>query len=373
MTRPGVCSKNSVLFLTPEAPALDAGGGGLRSASLLVYLQARYAVEVVSFNLPAHSGAAPARIWRNAMRLVRGVPPLLDRYSGCEAQLDPFVDSRNYALAVIEHFWCAPYAARLRPHATRLLLDLHNIESELAASKARAASWPLSAAFQRFAGCYRRLERRWLPSFDLVLVASEDDRRRVDHPNVHVYPNALPEIPRPASAEADCIIFSGNLKYDPNVDAVRWFRSKVWPAVRARFPGVEWRLVGRNQEAVEPLVSGDPRIRVIGPIENAVAALSEAKVCVVPLISGSGTRFKILEAWAASRAVVSTSIGAEGLGARPGEHLLIADEPAVFADAIARLLESPDLRQSLGEAGRRLYLDRYTWPAAWRRLEEAGV
>ena len=91
MTRPGVCSKNSVLFLTPEAPALDAGGGGLRSASLLVYLRARYAVEVVSFNLPPHSGAAPARIWRNAMRLVRGVPPLLDRYSGCEAQLDPFM------------------------------------------------------------------------------------------------------------------------------------------------------------------------------------------------------------------------------------------------------------------------------------------
>ena len=92
MTRPGVCSKNSVLFLTPEAPALDAGGGALRSASLLAYLRARYAVEVVSFNLPAHSGAAPARIWRNAMRLVRGVPPLLDRYSGCEAQLDPFVE-----------------------------------------------------------------------------------------------------------------------------------------------------------------------------------------------------------------------------------------------------------------------------------------
>jgi len=92
-------------------------------------------------------------------------------------------------------------------------------------------------------------------------------------------------------------------------------------------------------------------------------------VCVVPLLSGSGTRFKILEAWAAARAVVSTTLGAEGLGARPGRHLLIADDPAKFAEAIDRLIADADLRENLGEAGRALYLDQYTWPAAWRKLE----
>jgi glycosyltransferase involved in cell wall biosynthesis len=90
---------------------------------------------------------------------------------------------------------------------------------------------------------------------------------------------------------------------------------------------------------------------------------------VVPLLSGSGTRFKILEAWAAGRAVVSTRIGAEGLGARDGEHLLVADDAVGFADAVQGLLDDRARARALADAGRVLYLDRYTWPAAWERLD----
>ena len=173
-----------------------------------------------------------------------------------------------------------------------------------------------------------------------MLVASEEDRRRVDHPAVHVFPNALPEIERPHVAEADCIVFSGNLEYHPNIEAVRWFRSEIWPRLR---DSTEWRLIGRNPEAVRRIVGGDARIRLIGPVDDAVAAIAEAKVCVAPLLSGSGTRFKILEAWAAARAVVSTTLGAEGLGGRSGEHLLIADDPEGFASAVLRLLADDDI------------------------------
>ena len=108
-------------------------------------------------------------------------------------------------------------------------------------------------------------------------------------------------------------------------------------------------------------------------MDDAISAIAQAKLCVVPLRSGSGTRFKILEAWAAGRAVVSTTIGAEGLDATPGEHLLIADDPGGFAAAVVRLIEDPALRRKLGDAGRALYRDRYTWPAAWRALESAGL
>jgi glycosyltransferase involved in cell wall biosynthesis len=94
---------------------------------------------------------------------------------------------------------------------------------------------------------------------------------------------------------------------------------------------------------------------------------------VVPLLSGSGTRFKILEAWAAGRAVVSTSLGAEGLGARSGEHLLIADQPDSMARIIADLHGDAAQRARLGSAGRRLYEQRFTWPAAWRALDESAV
>lgn len=366
-------NKGRALLLSPEAPVAGAGGGGMRSASLLAYLQAKYEVTVAGFAVPHHSKSPVARIWRNGWRFLRGAPPLIDRFAGFEAQLDPVLNGRMYPVAVIEHFWCAPYAAALRPQCERLVLDLHNIESELARTHALATRGLASIAGRRFAAAYRALEREWIPKFDLVLAPSENDARRIEHPRVCVYPNALPEIAQPDVVAQNCIAFSGNLEYHPNVEAVRWFHSRVWPLVRERCPGVEWRLIGRNENAVRKIVAGDDRIRLIGPVRDAVASIAEAKVCVVPLLSGSGTRFKILETWAAGRAVVSTTLGAEGLGARDGEHLLLADDPAAFAESILRLWRDDALRERLGRAGRALYLDRFTWTAAWKKLVEAGL
>jgi len=359
------------LFLTPEIPKVSSGGGGLRSASLMAYLQEKYDVQTATFSLHPHSKSPGARVWRNAVRLARGNPPLFDRFSGYEHQLAGAIRGR-YAVGVVEHFWCASYAPLLRSCCGRLVLDLHNIESELARTHAQAAHWPASWASKRFAESYRRLEREWLPRFEVILTASEEDRRRVDHPDVRVFPNALPEIPRPQLAEADVIVFSGNLEYHPNVEGVRWFRTRIWPRIRENAPEVEWQLLGSNPEAVARFTSGDSRIRMLGPVDDAVAHLARAKVCLAPLLSGSGTRFKILEAWAAGRAVVSTTLGAEGLGARDGEHLLLADDPDEFANAVLRLWKDRALRTRLGEAGREHYQERFTWPAAWRKLDEAG-
>src|SRR5579862_255953 len=339
MTKLGASSAANALLLTPEEPALDRGGGGLRTACVAAYLEKRHQLQVVSFTLKPHSKLGAARVLRNAIRLARGRPPLFVRFSGYEEQVAAAIRDRKYAVGVIEHFWCASYADLLRPCCDRLVLDLHNIESELARTHAGAARWPESWASQRFADAYAALEREWLPKFDTILVPSDEDRRRIQHPDVRVLPNALPEVPQPAAREADAIVFSGNLEYHPNVAAVRWFRSHVWPQVREAAPSVEWRLVGRNPEAVAHLVAGDARIRVTGPVKDAVGALAEGKVSVVPLLSGSGTRFKILEAWAAGRAVVSTTLGAEGLGAREGEHLLIADDAESFANAVVKLLQ----------------------------------
>jgi polysaccharide biosynthesis protein PslH len=359
------------LFLTPEEPKTGSGGGALRSASLLAYLQNKYDVQPVTFSLRPHSRSPEARLWRNVVRLAHGRPPLFDRFSGYENQIGAALQGR-YAVAVVEHFWCASYAGLLRTRCGKLVLDLHNIESQLARTHANAARWPASWASRRFAESYQRLEREWLPRFDTILTASEDDRRRIDHPDVRVFPNALPEITRPSVCEADAIVFSGNLEYHPNVEAVRWFRTRIWPQVREHAPGMDWRLLGSHPEAVARFTGGDPRIRVIGPVEDAVANLAEAKVCLAPLLSGSGTRFKILEAWAAGRAVVATTLGAEGLGARHGEHLLLADNPEDFAGAILRLWNDPPLRARLGDAGWSRYHDLFTWQAAWRKLDQSG-
>ena len=298
------------------------------------------------------------------------MPPLIDRFAGFEEQL---ALSGRYRVAVIEHFWCAPYADAIRPHCDLLVLDLHNIESELAAGHARATGGLESIVHRRFAEAYKKLEREWIPKFDVVLTTSEDDRKRVTHSNIVVYPNALPIIEVPAVEEENCIVFSGNLEYHPNIEAVRWFASAIWPRLREANEGLTWNLVGRNPHAIVALVKGDSRIRVIGPVDDAIAAIAPARVVVVPLLSGSGTRFKILEAWAARRAVVSTTIGAEGLGAVSGNHLSIADDPADFAEGVQRLIDDRTRASKMGEKGRALYRDRYTWPAAWEKLASAGI
>ena len=284
---------------------------------------------------------------------------------------------RRYDLAVVEHFWCAPYLEQIAPHAARTVLDLHNVESVLYSRMGAAAPSPVSLMFSRFAAAALRMERQWIPGFSLVLAASDEDAARVREiapkAAICVYPNAIPATSQPRIAEEDVVIFSGNLEYQPNVSAVRFFRGEVWPVLRDRWPSLKWRLVGKNAEAVQTYIKGDPRIEITGPVKNAVEALAAARVVVVPLIAGSGTRMKIIEAWAAGRAVVSTSIGAEGLSARDGEHLLVADSATLFADAVSRLLECTEERRRIGAAGRGLYEQQFTWNRAWDSLAQHGI
>jgi glycosyltransferase involved in cell wall biosynthesis len=249
-------------------------------------------------------------------------------------------------------------------------LDLHNIESIWHKSLAVHEDIVRAAALKWFAAAARRLERELLPQFDGILTASPQEAERVralaGGARITVYPNALPEIAAPERLEREEIAFSGNLEYPPNIEAVRFFRDRIWPALRSR-PGLKWKIVGKNPEAIRGLVAGDPRIECTGFVKDAVRELAASQIAVVPLLSGSGTRVKILEAWAAATPVVSTSLGAEGLGTS-GEHLLVADQPDAFAAAILRLLDSPSERRRLGSAGRQLFEQRYTWPAAWKCL-----
>ena len=371
------------------------GGGPLRSASLLHYLASRYDVDALIFrephapdparqlppdlvrrvaiiDLPSHRRSRPARGVRNVHRLARRVPPLMDRFSGFAQQVAAALSGQSYAIGVIEHFWCAPYWKQIAPVCARTVLDLHNIESVWHLRCAQVETGPAKFAHRLFAKAAVRLERTWIPRFSEVLTTSLQDaervRERAPGARITIYPNALPLTPVPPAEREDVVIFSGNLEYRPNISAVRFFRQQVWPRLRERWPGLVWRLIGKNPHAVRRWTSGDERIEVRGPVTDAIAELARAKIAVVPLLSGSGTRLKILEAWAAALPVVSTTLGAEGLPVQDGCHLLLADAPEAFADAISRLLECGDLRQKLGEAGRHLLEESFTWPQAWKNL-----
>ncbi len=388
-------TKPKALFLSPESPYPAIGGGPLRSASLIEFLSARFSVHAVVFHqegdpdpvhaMPAskvdrldvlelrrHSKNRMARTLRNSLRIIRDRPPLLDRFSGFGEELQNLLAGQSYEVALLEHFWCAPYVEQVRPRSKRVILDLHNIESAWHRSLAELESGARAIALRRFATASVALERQWLPQFDGLLVTSAADLEvtRSISPDTPatVYPNALPEIAQPQRVEKDEIVFSGNLEYNPNILAVRFFHDRVWQVLRERWPQLKWKIVGKHPEAIRAIVERDPRIELTGFVEDAVAALATALVAVVPVHAGSGTRVKILEAWAAGTAVVSTPLGAAGLECRDGEHLLLADDPDDFAGAVSRLLASPGVRGKIGAAGRKLYEQRYTWPTVWLSL-----
>jgi len=389
-------ARGSALFLSPEAPYPLAGGGALRSASLLHYLARTHHVDLLVFrqpgaphpaeslpaglvrrvfvmDLPSNGRSLAARAIRNSVRVARRVPPLVDRFSGFGGPISQALDGRRYDLGIVEHFWCAPYWEQLSKICTRMVLDLHNVESVLHARCAEAPGAPAAFAHRVFAEASLQLERSWLPRYSQILTTSAADaaQLRVIAPNVRitVYPNAIPLAPLPPALNENALVFSGNMEYHPNISAVRFFGGQVWPRLREQWPDLVWRLVGRNPAAVARYTSGDPRIQVVGPVENAVAELARARVAVAPILAGSGTRFKILEAWAAGLPVVSTTVGAEGLPALDGHNLLLADGAAAFAEAVTRLLKCSSLRQSLGSAGRLLLEKEFTWDAAWKKLD----
>lgn len=392
--------KMNALVLTPEAPYPIRGGGPVRTASLLEYLRRQYALDLLIFrepgapdpaaavpgglarnisviDLPHHSRSRAARGWRNLHRFFRGAPPLIDRFSGFEAAIARALQGTRYDLGLVEHFWCAAYGPLLARHCSRVLLDLHNVESVLLERCAAAEPGAARILFRRFARACRRLERDSIPGYSAVLLASDTDAAALARiaPCVRsiVYPNTIPAAPRPRPASTESIVFSGNLGYHPNQTAIRWFAGEIWPKIRERHPGLVWRLVGRNSETVRDALGGDSRIHLIGPVDNALEVLAASRAAVVPLLSGSGTRVKILEAWAAGVPVVTTAIGAEGLPIEHETHALVADAPAAFAAAVSRVLLQPELAQRLSMCGRSLYETHFTWPAAWSRLEAAGL
>jgi glycosyltransferase involved in cell wall biosynthesis len=388
--------RRSAVFVAPESPYPLAGGGSLRSASLLEYLARRYDVDVIVFrqpgapdpaglipgrlarrvtvlDLPVNRRSFAARALRNAGRVVRRVPPLVDRFSGFSAAVAGALGSARYDLGVIEHSWCAPYLEQLSAVCARTVLDLHNVESVLHARCAATEGRASAAAHRVFQVVSEELERAWLPRFSLVLAPSQADaelaRAIAPRATVAVYPNALPSTAAPVAGGQESIVFSGNMEYHPNLTAVRYFRLEIWPRLRDRWPQLVWRLVGKNPNAVQRFTRGDARIEVVGPVQDAICELARSRAAVVPLLSGSGTRLKILEAWAAGLPVVSTTLGAEGLPVRDGENVLIADGAQSFADAVTRLLTCTELRQKIGSAGRLLQEKEFTWETAWKKLD----
>ena len=386
------------LMISPEAPYPAIGGGALRTASLLEFLARRYELDVIVFAQPENPNPAShfpkglvkqvhtiplihhrrdmaSKLLRNALRLIRNVPPLVDRFQGYKEQIVRAIGGTQYEMAVFEHLWSAPLWHAVKPQSKRTCLNLHNIESNLFESYARSDRWPISTAHRRWAAACRAIESDLLPRFDLLLTCSEQDANAIAKfsKQTFVYPNSIPFVPLPSTAKTVDLVFSGNMEYPPNKVAVAWFVKEIWPIVLAARPRTTWRIVGLHPDSIQSLVAGDSRVEVTGPVEHAVENLASARLAIVPLVSGSGTRIKILEAWAAGLPVISTSLGAEGLDCSPPKQIILEDTAVNFAQSILKLLHDSSSMSELGKAGRCLYEREYTWQAAWDKLESAKL
>jgi glycosyltransferase involved in cell wall biosynthesis len=372
------------------------GGGAYRIASLLHYFAQFAQVDLILVSdsgkpcdvppglihsqqvipLPVHSKSLPSRYFRNARRAAAGIPPLIHRLSGLAKSIEQAIAGRRYDLGVIEHFWLAPYLPILKESCRETSLDLHNIESVLHQRCAAVSGGLVKIGHNRFSAASRRLESALLPEFNLILATSEDDaaivRDFAPQSRVTIYPNSFPLVQIPCQAEEFKVAFSANFEYHPNIDAVQFLLQNIWPEVHRRHPGLRLHLIGRGEEAIRHFLPRDRAksdIETTGPVPDALAEIARAMVVVAPLRAGSGTRIKIIEAWAAGRPVVATPMAAEGLKTHDDQNILIAPDGPAFVAAIDSLLANPAERQRIGSAGRRTFEEFYSWNAAWAKLD----
>jgi glycosyltransferase involved in cell wall biosynthesis len=215
-----------------------------------------------------------------------------------------------------------------------------------------------------------RYELAAVAAADLVLTMSAADRaileRYVDAAHVVPVPNgvdldAFPFVP--TGRDPATLLFVGFFRHDPNVEAAEWFSRAVLPRIRATLPDARFQVVGAYPPESVRRLADDPAVEVTGRVDGIAPHYQRAGVFVAPILQGSGTRLKILEAMASGCPVVATTIGAEGLGATDGRELLIADDAAAMVDAILRLRRDPALGAALAARARAFVEERFGWDA----------
>jgi len=247
------------------------------------------------------------------------------------------------------------------------VLFQHNVEAVIRRRQVEHADNPVARAYLwQEARKLRRFEQRAARTFDHCIMVSDADCRTMEEQygvfntssiptgvDVDYFRSGGPESGDPS------MVFVGSMDWLPNQDAVEWFVSSVLPLVR-REVDARFIVVGRNPPKSIRALSGHG-VQVTGTVDDVRPYVANAQVCLVPMRIGGGTRIKIFEAMAMGKTVVSTPIGAEGLPVTHEQDILLAVEPRELAALVVRALKDVELRKRIGEAGRRLVSERYTW------------
>ncbi len=375
-------------------------GGNIRTYHILRYLASRHELTFYSY-YGGETDKAYERELRERLpgsvavctskRELSGISRSLDYLAHLNSQ-PPYAVSRFASFQVQDQLraWCREQrfdvavcdfldAAVNFPGRLNIpcVLFQHNVESEIWRRHAATAGNPLKKMmygmeFRKM----RRYEQIEVRKFHHVIAVSESDRARmtqwVDGEHVTVVPTGvdLAEYrPDPAAPEPGPVItFVGAMDWEPNVDGVEYFAGEIWPIIQAEVPGARLRIVGRNPDRrVKKWVSES--VEVTGRVPSVVEYLHQSALVIVPLRIGGGTRLKIYEAMATAKAVVSTTVGAEGLDVHHGRDIMLADDARSFAQAVIMLLGDRELRRRYEKAAAETAA-RCNWPAIGERFSE---
>jgi len=374
-------------------------GGKIRSYNIIRHLARQHEVTLISYyggardpsyeaaiaeHLPGAQTiytAAPESTWAQSLdylwRLPSSVPYAVRKFTHPDVRREVArrLNDGSSDVAV-----CDFLAASLNfpeSAAVPVVLFQHNVETMLWRRMASTEKSPLRRlSYHVEAWKMSGYETRSLRRFQHVVAVSDHDRNAmltlssgcpitvvltgVDTEQYQVVPSAPGTPP--------LIVFTGSMDWEPNIDAVKYFCREIWPKVLNIFPDARFQIVGRSPHAsVQRLASAS--VEVTGTVPSVADYLRSATVVVVPLRIGGGTRLKIFEAMAMGKALVSTTIGAEGLNVTSGRNVLIADDARSFADSILQLLRDPKLRKMYeGEAA--ALAARYDWSQIARRFAE---
>jgi glycosyltransferase involved in cell wall biosynthesis len=392
-----------LLILTPQLPFPPHQGTTIRNYNLIRYLAEHYQIYLFTF-LAEGQQLGPDNPLRQLCQRVetaqqpqrailqRGVqtvsqpqPDMALRLASPQAQeiLTRLVTEEAVDLLQVEGIEMAAYGrlaqavSQAQGRPLPLLFDDHNAEYLL---QKRAALVDLGQPRRWLAGAYSlvqwwklaRYERQICEEAQGVAVVSQPDQQALARLSPRIQPRVIPNgidlaaYPpgHPQAVEPGTLLFTGKMDYRPNVDAALWFGQQVLPHIRVRVPHARFLVVGMNPHPRLDVLRADPGITITGAVDAILPYLQQAAVYVVPMRVGGGTRFKVLEAMSCAKAIVSTSLGVEGIGVTHGQELLIGDSPEAFAAHCSRLLleEEPGQGQSLGRAARSFVESHYAWP-----------
>lgn len=312
--------------------------------------------------------------------LLRLRPYSLERFRSIamRTKLEQHLRKSPFDLIVCDSLYAL---ANVPPTDVPIILNCHNVEHLIVEryaglEKSRAKAWYARVE----SWLIRRAEQAACRRAALALACSPCDRDLLAqlqrHLPIFIVPNVVDSDAfletRDMDESTPVLLFQGGMDWYPNRDAVEFFVQEILPLIRSACPEARFVVAGRNPPAdFVNKFSDDSDVQFTGTVPDMAPYVAAATVMVVPLRLGSGTRIKILAGCAAGKAVVSTTIGAEGLSLEPGKEILLADDPAEFARSVVALVRDPARRRAIGIAAQTTVKERYSEPALKRSLRAA--